>query len=122
MDAANRFAAPLMAATLLLLCGLFWLPPARAQPGPCPERPRCSGCGCAGGPGYRGPDGRCVGFRRLAAVCGDPPTTRCSFENAPNTGLNHDCALRPRDRTKPSFPDTPALPRPQLPFAATDGS
>jgi hypothetical protein len=22
----------------------------------------CSGCGCRGGPGYRGPNGRCVGW------------------------------------------------------------
>lgn len=59
----------------------------------CPERPACSGCGCKGGPGYRGPDGRCVGFKDLASVCGTPPETRCTFENAPGTGLNRDCAL-----------------------------
>jgi len=59
----------------------------------CPERPACTGCGCQGGPGYRGPDGKCVGFKNLKRVCGSPPTTHCVFENAPGTGANHDCAL-----------------------------
>lgn len=58
----------------------------------CPERPACRGCGCKGGPGYRGPDGRCVSFKTLESVCGRPPTSRCTFENAPGTGLNRDCA------------------------------
>ncbi len=65
-------------------------PPAFAA---CPERPKCEGCGCAGGPGYRGPNGKCVGFKRLDEVCGTPPTLRCDFENAPGTGRNRDCAL-----------------------------
>lgn len=59
----------------------------------CPARPPCKGCGCKGGPGYRGPDGRCVSFKALTKVCGDPPTTFCVFENAPGTGANRDCAL-----------------------------
>jgi hypothetical protein len=59
----------------------------------CPERPRCTGCGCKGGPGYRGPDGKCVGFKTLYKVCGNPPETRCTFENAPGTGTNRECAL-----------------------------
>lgn len=59
----------------------------------CPERPACKGCGCKGGPGYRGPDGRCVGFKQLAKVCGTPPETRCTFENAPGTSENRECAL-----------------------------
>jgi hypothetical protein len=62
----------------------------------CPHRPQCTGCGCAGGPGYRGPDGQCVGFRQLTSKCGTPPTTRCTFENAPGTGANAECATRPR--------------------------
>ena len=62
----------------------------------CPTHPHCSGCGCAGGPGYRAPNGSCVGFRNLARVCGTPPTQRCSFENAPGTGDNAVCAMRPR--------------------------
>ncbi len=50
----------------------------------------CSGCGCRGGPGYRGPDGRCVGFANMARVCGDPPETRCVREAAPKVG-EPDC-------------------------------
>ncbi len=59
----------------------------------CPDRPACKGCGCKGGPGYRGPDGRCVGFKQLSKVCGNPPETFCTFENAPGTGENRECAL-----------------------------
>jgi hypothetical protein len=61
----------------------------------CPKWPRCHGCGCAGGTGYRAPDKHCVGFQELDTVCGNPPT-RCVFENAPNTGANQECALAPR--------------------------
>ena len=39
----------------------------------------CDGCGCRGGPGYRGPDGHCVGWAKLNKICGNPPT-RCSYE------------------------------------------
>src|SRR5438876_330270 len=40
----------------------------------------CSGCGCKGGPGYRGPNDQCVGWARLNKVCGNPPTTNCRPE------------------------------------------
>ena len=80
----------------------LYMPLAGLHPGVaearCPERPRCSGCGCKGGPGYRGPDGRCVGFKNLAKVCGAPAEMRCTFENAPGTGLNRDCVLAPERR------------------------
>jgi len=48
----------------------------------------CSGCGCRGGPGYRGPDGKCVGWAELARRCGSPPTQRCTPEqvNSPPSG------------------------------------
>lgn len=39
-----------------------------------------SGCGSRGGPGYRGPNGRCVGWGQLGRVCGSPPTTKCTSE------------------------------------------
>jgi hypothetical protein len=61
----------------------------------CSERPPCQGCGCKGGPGYRAPDGHCVGFRELDKVCGNPPS-HCVFENAPGTGENRECALAQR--------------------------
>ena len=40
----------------------------------------CQGCGCKGGPGYRAPNGQCIGWKRLHKVCGTPPTTRCTAE------------------------------------------
>ena len=70
-----------------------------AQEG-CPERPNCSGCGCKGGPGYRDDTtGKCVGFADLQGLCGIHPddigsnSSTCTFENAPNTGLNRWCAF-----------------------------
>jgi hypothetical protein len=42
-------------------------------------------CGERGGPGYRGPDRKCVGWEALGRVCGCPPSTRCTPEQtAPN--------------------------------------
>ena len=37
-------------------------------------------CGARGGPAFRGPDGKCVGWAALDRVCGRPPTTRCAYE------------------------------------------
>jgi hypothetical protein len=39
-------------------------------------------CGSAGGPGFRGPDGKCVSWVNIGKVCGCPPTTRCTAEYA----------------------------------------
>ena len=36
---------------------------------------RCKGCGCKGGPGWRGPDGFCVSQAKLAEICGSPAGT-----------------------------------------------
>jgi hypothetical protein len=41
-----------------------------------------SGCGSRGGPGYRGPDGKCVGWANIGRICGSPPEARCSAERA----------------------------------------
>jgi hypothetical protein len=38
-------------------------------------------CGDSGGPGYRGPDGKCVSWLNIGKVCGCPPSTRCMPEN-----------------------------------------
>lgn len=46
----------------------------------------CSGCGCRGGPGYRGPNGKCVGWKQLTKVCGSPPTLRCTNERPGTDG------------------------------------
>jgi len=48
----------------------------------------CSGCGCKGGPGYRAPNGRCVGWVDIGRVCGSPPTLRCTPE-LPNAGADN---------------------------------
>lgn len=45
-----------------------------------PSLPACRGCGCKGGPGYRGPDGRCVGWKDLSRSCGTPLPGRCIAE------------------------------------------
>ena len=47
----------------------------------------CSGCGCRGGPGYRGRDGKCVGWGNIGRVCGSPPTTNCTAEGT-NAGAD----------------------------------
>jgi len=64
------------------------------------DNTRCKGCGCKGGPGYRGPNNKCVGFKNLTKICGNPPTKRCIFENAPGTGANRECALHKHDKKK----------------------
>lgn len=40
------------------------------------------GCGARGGPGFRSPEGKCVGWKNLKSICGDPPSTRCTYEGA----------------------------------------
>jgi hypothetical protein len=78
---------------VILLLTLACVQAATPAGAACPDRPRCTGCGCKGGPGYRGPDGKCVGFKALDKICGNPPEKRCTFENAPGTGMNRACAL-----------------------------
>jgi hypothetical protein len=39
-------------------------------------------CGTRGGPGYRGPDGKCVGWAEIGKKCGSPPSLRCAPELA----------------------------------------
>ena len=43
---------------------------------------RCMGCGCKGGPGWRGQNGQCVSHANLTKDCGSPPSTRCTHEGA----------------------------------------
>ncbi|TBW38197.1 hypothetical protein EYW49_09610 [Siculibacillus lacustris] len=45
-----------------------------------PSAAACSGCGCKGGPGYRGPNGRCVAWRDLARTCGPTLPGACVAE------------------------------------------
>jgi hypothetical protein len=64
-----RARRPLAAALLLISC--------TAAATAC----QCTGCGCKGGPGFRGPNGRCVSYKQLDRVCGSPPTSKCVFEH-----------------------------------------
>ena len=43
---------------------------------------RCYGCGCKGGPGWRGQNGQCVSHANLTKDWGSPPSTRCTHEGA----------------------------------------
>lgn len=54
----------------------------------------CKGCGCRGGPGYRHVEsGKCVGFKNIDKLCGNPPNSNCFFENKEGSGANKQCAL-----------------------------
>ncbi|HEV7286316.1 MAG TPA: hypothetical protein VGN75_15785 [Kaistia sp.] len=75
----------------------------------------CSGCGCRGGPGYRGPNGRCVSWANIGRVCGSPPGERCSPE-APNAGAEEAARLgvRPPKLERPALSqETPPEPKPE---------
>jgi len=61
----------------------------------------CQGCGCKGGPGFRGPNGRCVGWSDLDRVCGSPPETRCSHEGLPK--IEEPAAQACGDRGGPGY-------------------
>lgn len=43
-------------------------------------------CGDRGGPGYRGPTGKCVGWAEFGRVCGTPPEKKCTPENVQERG------------------------------------
>ena len=44
-------------------------------------KPALAECGDKGGPGYRAPSGRCVGWADIGKTCGNPPSTRCTAEH-----------------------------------------
>jgi hypothetical protein len=68
-------------ALLALIFLAFFAPPA-ASTAFAQEDCRCKGCGCKGGPGWRGPDGACVSKANLAEICGSPPGAPCVREAA----------------------------------------
>jgi len=43
---------------------------------------RCTGCGCKGGPGWRGPEGTCISKAKLSEICGEPAGAPCTLEAA----------------------------------------
>jgi hypothetical protein len=63
---------------------------------------RLLSCGSRGGPGWRGPDGRCVGRKNLNRICGVPPERRCTAEGA--TGFATGGAIGDRPRPRPKRP------------------
>lgn len=71
-----------------------------------------SRCGSRGGPGYRGPNGRCVGWDQLGRVCGSPPTTYCTSESvavgAPEHAVGQE-RLRGELRQKRDSSGQPAI-------------
>jgi len=97
VNGGKRFAGVMILLAAVWVSGHWTAQPAFAQ---CVELPPCKGCGCRGGPGYRSnATGQCVGYKTLEAKCGNPPTLRCRFENAPGTGLNRECVLgKPSDQ------------------------
>ncbi len=47
-------------------------------------------CGSRGGPAFRGPNGKCVGWATLETTCGSPPTTLCTYEGGGLGDTSHD--------------------------------
>jgi hypothetical protein len=72
----------ILIALSLALISLSLLSPMAPSTAFAQESCRCKGCGCKGGPGWRGPDGTCVSQAKLALVCGTPPGTPCKQEAA----------------------------------------
>jgi hypothetical protein len=74
------FMRALIAGSLVLISFAFLplaSPPVLAQ-----EACRCKGCGCKGGPGWRGPEGTCVSAAKLAQICGTAAGAPCKQEAA----------------------------------------
>lgn len=61
-------------------------------------------CGDRGGPGYRGPDGKCVGWAEFAKKCGSPPTKFCTAENVQSASVEEARERRQRVRTNQTAP------------------
>jgi hypothetical protein len=62
---------------------------------------RCRGCGCKGGPGWRGPGGLCVSKASLAKVCGTPAGAPCKQESATRVCFGRQSALAAPKQAQP---------------------
>ena len=81
-------------AVIFTLIGLSLLAPlAVSTTAVAQESCRCKGCGCKGGPGWRGPEGACVSKAKLAAICGSPPGAPCVKETATRVCYGSQSAL-----------------------------
>jgi len=69
-------------AAIFALTALALLSPPAISVAFAQETCRCKGCGCKGGPGWRGPEGTCVSQAKLAEICGSPPGAPCVKEAA----------------------------------------
>jgi hypothetical protein len=80
-----------MRASIVFVLGLFLLVTMSvAYPD---DACRCKGCGCKGGPGWRGPDGTCVSKSALAETCGSPAGAPCKQESASRICFGKQSAL-----------------------------
>jgi predicted small lipoprotein YifL len=57
-------------------------------------------CGTKGGPGYREPNGKCAGWAELGKVCGCPPSTGCTAEQASPEAEKAACMGKDIDKMK----------------------
>jgi|ERR1700744_3769042 hypothetical protein len=57
-------------------------------------------CGTQGGPGYRGPNGKCIGWAEMGRVCGCPPSTGCTAEQAHPDAVKAACMGKDIDGMK----------------------
>jgi hypothetical protein len=63
---------------------------------------RCQGCGCKGGPGWRGPDGAYVHAATLAQICGTPAGAPCKHEAAARVCFGKQTSLAdPKAKAQP---------------------
>jgi hypothetical protein len=82
---------------VLILFSFALLTPAFAD-----DACRCSGCGCKGGPGWRGPDGACVHAATLTQICGTPPGAPCKQEATARACFGRQSSsTEPRTHTQP---------------------
>ena len=80
-----------------LLMGVIILFFAASAPAFADDACRCKGCGCKGGPGWRGPDGFCVSTSKLAEVCGSPAGAPCKQEAATRVCFGKQSTLTDRE-------------------------
>jgi hypothetical protein len=71
-----------LAISAIILISLGFTGLAAPSAGLAQEVCRCKGCGCKGGPGWRGPDGTCVWTAKLAEICGTLAGAPCKQEAA----------------------------------------
>jgi hypothetical protein len=69
-------------------------------------------CGERGGPGYRGPNGQCVGWANIGKICGSPPTTHCTPERANPNALPASEHGQEIEKLRPSGSAVPLMAQP----------